>query len=89
MMRFGWDNLFAIGGGMMLWGWLFGILILVLIVFGIIALVRYLQGGNVSNSGPYHVPPSSNSALQILNERYARGEINDAEYAAKKAELRK
>lgn len=32
-------------------------------------------------------PPTSSRALEILNERYARGEINKEEYEERKREL--
>jgi uncharacterized membrane protein len=32
---------------------------------------------------------SMDSALKILNERYAKGEINDEEYTRRKSELKK
>lgn len=94
-MRYGWDDYSMMGGGyggMMFVGWIIGLLILVLIVLAVIALIRYLQGSNSNNSnitGVYHAAPAANNALNILNERYARGEISDQEYAAKKAELRR
>jgi putative membrane protein len=33
------------------------------------------------------VPASSSSARQILDERYARGEINEREYRQRRADL--
>lgn len=85
MMRYGFGN----GGfGMMggTWGFLmtlFMLLLIVLAILGIVALVRYLQ-----KSKPVAVP-AENPALMILNERYARGELNDEEYTTKKATLMK
>jgi len=70
-------NIAGRGGiGMMVGGLLF----LGLIVLGII-LASHPAGGGIS--------ANTDSAMKILNERYARGEIGDDEYAAKKAELRK
>lgn len=64
------------------WGWLMMIGIFILVVLGIIALIRYLQKS---------VQPDrqvrDKTALDILNERYARGEISDEEYQRKKAEV--
>lgn len=66
-------------GGMglgMLWYWLIGILILVAIVW------------LVSRSFSLNRPDSqSKSALDILKERYARGEIDKEEFEEKKSHL--
>lgn len=62
----------------MLWGWLAGLLVLFLVVW----LVVKLAGRN--NRSPDSV---EKSALDILNERYARGEINEAEYKNRKKDL--
>jgi putative membrane protein len=51
-----------------------------LIIWGIIALVRYLSG-NRQNGSP------NNSALEILKSRYAHGEINKEEFEEKKKAL--
>ena len=64
-------------------GWIMGILMLVVVglfIWGLIALVRY---GGVS-----HGCCSTNaSALDILNNRYARGEINKEQYEQIKKDL--
>jgi len=80
------------GGGMMhpMWGWwgfwgvgmllfmfLFWALVVVAIVLGIRWLVR--QGR----------PEISDSALEILRQRYARGEINREEFEAKRKDLQR
>ena len=87
MMRFGLGS-FIVRGGSMLVGCLIGLAVLVLIVLGVIALIRYLHNSNTKEN---HTPTSISvsNALNILDERYAHGEINDQEYATKKAELRK
>jgi putative membrane protein len=63
---------------------IFCILLIVVIVFVIVRLARHrhfhfghMQAGDAQE----------NSALKILNERYAKGEISDEEYKAKKANL--
>lgn len=72
-----------IGTGMngMSWGmgfgWLIGLVVLVLIIWAVTKTV------NSGNSGS----PVQKSALDILNERYARGEINKEEYEEKKSAL--
>lgn len=58
----------------------------VLIILGIIALIRYIR---VTGHGHKIEISNTNTALQILNERYAKGELNDEEYRTKKAEILK
>lgn len=66
------------------WGWGFGPLFMVLfwglVVIGIVALVQYLL------RGPGNAPRGKN-ALDILKERYARGEIDKDEFERKKRDL--
>ena len=96
MMRYGFDgfdgfdrfgHMSWIGGGIMM---LVGLAVLALLVVGVIALVR---GSHMRHGGhqDIHAGQSNSSiqAMNILDERYARGEINDEEYQRKKAELRK
>ncbi|WP_240928260.1 SHOCT domain-containing protein [Maribellus sediminis] len=72
-----------IGTGMngMSWGmgfgWLAGLAILVLIIW---AVTKSVNSGN-------SVPTERKSALDILKERYARGEINKDEFEEKKSVL--
>ncbi len=86
-------------GGGFGFGWIFMILIWALIIWVIIMLVRKATGhegccGHGNHNG--HKPIDSqtiasgkqeNSALRILNERYAKGEINKQEYEEKKKDL--
>lgn len=65
------------------WGWFMMIGVVVLTVLGIVALINYLQiSSKISGR-------SINNALNILNERYARGEITEEEYNQKKTQLKK
>lgn len=78
MMNFGYGSSF--GGGL---GIIFMILWWVLIIAGIVALVRWISNSTQSTGGT----PSNKSALDILKERYARGEVNKEEFEEKKKEL--
>ncbi len=77
MMGWGWS------GG---WGW-FGMIHMLLwwllIVAGIGVLLKWLIGGRSGSADTTH-----RRALEILAERYARGEIDKAEFEDKKRDLR-
>jgi len=60
-------------------GWIFMLLFWVLIIVGIASAIRCLLSGGKSCS--------RNSALDILQERYAKGEINKKEFLEKQKDL--
>jgi len=70
------------------WGWGMGfgmismVLFWVIIILGIVVLVRWIGTGS---SGADRTP--AKSALDILKERYARGEIERDEFEQKKRDL--
>lgn len=70
------------GGG---WGW-FGIVHMVLwwflIILGIVVLAKWLFGGSGGGRAA-----GEDRALAILRERYARGDIDKAEFDARKRDL--
>ncbi len=77
-------------GPQMMWGWgwygmifgpLFMILMLAVVITAVVLAVRWL-GGPWQAPSP-HSPPGR-TAIDILNERLARGEIDHAEYEAKR-----
>jgi putative membrane protein len=81
-----WNGPFGTMGGWGGWGW-FGpfhfvipLLFWALIITAVVLLVRYAMGH------PHHLgrrPPG----LDVLEERYARGEINRDEYLQKKRDM--
>ncbi|MBI2086522.1 SHOCT domain-containing protein [Candidatus Daviesbacteria bacterium] len=61
-------------------GWIFMIIFWILIILGVVALVRYL-----GNSGK--TIRNDKTPLEILQERYAKGEIDKKEFEEKKKDL--
>ena len=60
---------------------IFSILVMLLIVVAIVLLIRWLwREGHTRQS-------STSTALQVLQERYAKGEIDQAEFLAKQKDL--
>lgn len=59
---------------------LFGLIFLLLVVAGIVLLIRYLSHEGVRKN---------DQAIEILNKRYALGEINKEEFETKKKDLLK
>ena len=79
-----WGDMGSLGWG---WGWgLLGaahmLLWWVLIILGIAVLAKWLFGAGAQ----YRGAPGGN-ALEILKERYARGEIGKDEFEQKKRDL--
>lgn len=74
----GWGDIGSMGWGWGMFAALHMVLWWVLIVLGIVVLVKWLAGGG---QGP------GNRALDILKERYARGELDREEFEARKRDL--
>ena len=72
--------------GMAWFGWIFMIIFWVLIIVGLVFLVKWLAQSTKAASTYGRGEPSSR-ALEILKERYARGEINKQEFEEKKKDL--
>ena len=69
------------------WGFVMGLVMLVfvaLLIVGIVVLVRSSAGG-----APRNTESSGGRALDILDERFARGEIDVEEYEERKRILTK
>ncbi len=93
LMQFGGERVLGIGGdheplqilcmvlGLILWA-----LVVTTLVLLIIKLVRHLR---TPGSSAAALPAASGdpAALKILEERYARGEIDQADYLARKKDL--
>jgi putative membrane protein len=82
---------YGMGPGMMGWGYgmgwmgmIFMAAFLIAVIVGIVFLIRWLMAsaGSAGNRGK-----AEESALEILNKRYARGEIKKEEYEDKKKDL--
>ena len=76
------------GGGMAI-GWIVWLLIVVLfwglVIAAIVLGIRWLIRADRRGS---HEGPATPDALEILRQRYARGEIDEAEYERRRAVLR-
>ena len=84
MMNFGYSSFAGIG-------WIFMILCWGLIVVGIVALIRWIANQSRDNRDRGNEKPFNSaqgkSPLDILKERYAKGEINKEEFEEKKKDL--
>ena len=73
------------GGHPMMWGaWGFGMMIMMILFWALIIVaavvgIRWLMGQGKD--------PRPDSALEILRQRYARGEINKEEFEARRKDL--
>jgi len=86
-----WHHMWGDGYGWHFW-WMFPLMMLCMIAF--FAVIFFFARGLCGHGCPHLGPPSrmggsdpSYSALQILNERFARGEIKKDEYTEKKATI--
>jgi putative membrane protein len=73
MNGFGWGSGF---------GWIFMILFWGIVIVGIVAMVRWVSEGRSGKTGP-----RERTAMEILKERYARGEIEREEFEKKSRDL--
>ena len=74
------EGMSGFGFGMGLFGWVFMALILGLIIFGIAALINWSKR---SDSGSQE----KKTPLEVLKDRYARGDIDEKEFEHKKHTL--
>lgn len=87
-MGYGYGPQWGMMGGWGGYGWGFGLLhtvvsvaVIVIVVLAVIWLVRAM-----TSAGP-HKPPRRSVGLDVLEERYARGEIERDEYLQKKKDI--
>lgn len=70
------------------YGWIFGPIMMILVIAAVVAaivlLVRWL---GVPGHGPAIHPPSGRAPLDILKERFARGEIDKEEFEERRKVL--
>jgi putative membrane protein len=78
-MMYDWGSY---GGWGMGFGMVFMLLFWVLIILGVAALIRWLMTQSSPGRGSRDKTP-----LEIVQERYARGEIDREEYEQKKRDL--
>ena len=74
-----WGGMFLMLLGMALW-----IALLVVLAW---AIMRWLNGKTSTFTTTPHTPLTSQSALEILQHRYARGEIDEATYEQMREQL--
>lgn len=80
----GW---YGSGTQMLAWGWIGGIAMILfwlLIVVGLVVLIRFLLAKTRSDGLGIN---SRRDALDILKERYAKGEIDKQEFEQKRSDL--
>ena len=86
--RYDWGPHMMWGGGWyaMIFGPLFMILFLAVLVVAVVILVRGLGGPWSGPVSPHH-SPASRTPLDILRERFARGEIDKEEFEERRRVL--
>ena len=67
---------FGMGMG---WGWLFWLLMVVGVILLVVVAVRAMGGGVTGGAGDSR-PAARSGARELLDERYARGELTTEEY---------
>lgn len=91
-----WNGPYGMTGNWDGWGWFWPFHFIIPILFSIVIItvvvlaVRYVIGRGGHAMGPSMMGPGverRSSGLDVLEERYARGEINRDEYLEKKRDI--
>lgn len=82
-----WDSWGNMWGGGFGFGWIFMLVFWGLVIWGIFALVRGVGGHGCCGHNHEGHKQGEKTPLDILKERYAKGEINKEEFEAKKKDL--
>ena len=61
---------------------IFWAVVLIAVIVGVVWLVR-----SMAAPGAHHLSPKRSAGLEVLEDRYARGEINREEYLQKKKDI--
>lgn len=72
----GFDHMSGLGWAMVIFGWVFMVAIVGLVVWLIVSTTRGPDGS-----------AGARSAIDVLGERYARGEIDSEEYMQRRTDL--
>ncbi len=87
---YGWDHtgwMFGNGGGWMIFGWFWMALIGLVPILLLFALVKYLFGNREASA--HSKAETRQTALDILDEAYARGDLTREVYLQKRDDLNK
>lgn len=80
----GWGAHYGMGYG---FGWVFMVLFWILLIVGIVAIVKWAFSSSHSPTHMLPPHPPQRTALDILKERYARGEIDKEEFEERRRTL--
>ena len=90
-MMWGYNDNYMMHGGYLGWGlgWLFSLIFWIVLIVLIVWAVKWVLHGSENHHGMSQGwgSPREDSALTIIKERYAKGEIGKEEFEAKKKDL--
>jgi putative membrane protein len=84
MYGYGWS-----GDSWGIVGWIAMAVLMVLFWGAVVTVIVVLLRRSHSDQGTFGTRPSHHEAERILHERFARGEIDETEYVARRAALRR